>query len=146
MAQSREGTANRPDRDPLIAAASNGAAQSNGSRHGEQRPPKQLELFSEFELPIAVRPHRVLNYERDLCTGRAARLAALRRDHVAACESLLRDASVSMAEVKRLWPKTEELSRQIDELEREIVDTLNLIETDRIAHVERMLVKIGGKV
>jgi hypothetical protein len=39
----------------------------------------QLKLFSDFELPISVRPHRILNFEQSKWTRAAAKLAALRR-------------------------------------------------------------------
>ena len=100
----------------------------------------QLKLFSEFELPFAVRPHRFLNFEEARWTRIAAELAALRREHMALCEQFLREASV--AEFRSHWPKMQEVHRRFNETELEIVAELLTIEGDRNAYVEQMLSKI----
>jgi hypothetical protein len=91
----------------------------------------QLKLFSELNLPIAVRPHRLVNFEQAKWARIAAELAAVRREH--AGEQLPPEAS-------------DRLLRQIDEVEREIVAELRLIERDCNAYIERMLVKIRGEL
>jgi hypothetical protein len=109
----------------------------------------QLKLFSEFELPIAVRPHRFLNFEQSRWTRVAAELAVLRREHIANCKQFLREASMAYMpndQMREHWAKMEEAHRSIDEVERWIVAKLGLIERDRIAYVERMLVKIRGEL